>query len=41
MRQQEQRYLLRAAPLPILPELRRVPKMQHHHKAPQLTACQC
>lgn len=38
MRQQERQHLLRAAPLPILPELRAAPKMQRHHKAPRLAA---
>lgn len=38
MRQQEWQHLLRAAPLPILPELRAAPKMQRHHKAPRLAA---
>lgn len=33
-------YLLCAAPLPVLPELQRVAKMQCHHEPPWPTACQ-
>lgn len=39
--QWEEWYLLYAAPLPVLPELQRVAKMQCHHKSPRPTACQC